>query len=347
MVHSVKIMGRYALVAGEIWMASSLCEVSFLVRDARFLRLRLKADDTVVDPARKHLTPRYGIRVNGKLIRDAHLTQKEEVISVFEAPQEGETEVQLIKLSECTQSLMALAEVQTDGMIRPRLDRAQRIAFIGDSITCGYGVEATDPLENFSTFTENAEKSYAGLLSDALGVDRELVSMSGHGIVSGYTGDPAQRNETELVPPYYDKVGRNEFILPDGRRLQEIPWDFSLFQPQRIVINLGTNDLSWCQEQEDRKALFREKYAEFLKTVREGNPQAEIFCILGVMGTGLNEMVHAAVADYQQESLDQHIQTLLLPEQEGEQDGFGANFHPSEITQRKLAETLKSFLEKG
>ena len=117
--------------------------------------------------------------------------------------------------------------------------------------------EGKSELESFTTATENAGKSYAGLVTDWMGLDSMLTCFSGHGIVSGYTDSPEKRNAEELVPPYYERAGRNGFILPSGRILEEILWDFSSWQPEKILINLGTNDLSWCADREPRKDLFR------------------------------------------------------------------------------------------
>ena len=163
---------------------------------------------------------------------------------------------------------------------------------------------------------------------------------SGFGIVSGYTDNPEIPNLSELVPPYYDKVGRNGFTLPSGRTVTDIPWDFAAWQPDEIVVNLGTNDLSWCMEYPERKAEYQRMYTAFLKTVRKNNPHARMLCILGVMGAGLNEYMQAAVRDYIAESGDSNIRAVGLKEQDGAKNGFGANYHPNEITQRELAETV-------
>ena len=339
-----RLLGRYAMIRDELWLASSLCEVGFLLRGATTLTLRLRADGSVSDPERQHRTPRYALRVGGRLFRDARMAQPEEVLSVPAAWLEGEAEIRLIKLSECTQSLLALTEVRTDGFLFPLPARPRRIRFIGDSITCGYGVEAPDGSSSFSTATENAEKSYAALVADALDMDPELIAFSGHGIVSGFTDDPARRNLRELVPPYYDRVGRGDDPLPDGRYPQDIPWDMDSHSPDQIILNLGTNDLSWCREDPDRIALFEREYAAFLKVIRQHSPGTPVLCVLGIMGTGLNEAVARAVEAYRAATGDALIRTLLLPEQDQERDGCGADFHPSEITQRRLAQRILDVL---
>ena len=342
--NEIRVMGRTVMDGGVLWLVSSLSEAGFTVSGATYLTFALWADDSVTDPALAHLPPRYMIRLDGKEIRNVRMTEKTETVPVFRTDSPRDAEVRLIKLSECTQSLMALAGIETDGKIEPLPELAGKIEFIGDSITCGYGVEAADGEEQFTTATENAWKSYAGLISEGMKLDRMLTSFSGHGIVSGYTDDPEKPNLSELVPPYYEKVGRNGFRLPSGRTVTDMPWDFSRWQPDRIVVNLGTNDLSWCQEAAERKMFYREQYREFLKTVRKNNPQARILCVLGVMGEGLNDHMLAAVRDYVRDTGDNRIRAAALKEQDGNRNGFGANYHPSEATQHELAGKVADLL---
>lgn len=341
----IRVMGRTVMDGGMLWMASSLSEVGFSVTGATRLALRLRADGTVKDPAAQDVTPRYAVYLDGEKIRDARMTREEETIEIFRGSTPRDAEIRLKKLSECTQSLLALAAIDTDGKAAPLPEMKRRIEFIGDSITCGFGVEAKREDEPFSTATENAEKSYAGIIAEKLGADRMLNCYSGHGIVSGYTDDPAIKNGSELVPPYYEKVGRNGFRLPSGRTVTDIPWDFGAWQPEVIVVNLGTNDLSWCMEYPERKEMFRKQYREFLKTVRKNNPTARMLCILGAMGEGLNEYMTAAVSDYMAETGDRNIRSMTLKEQDGKKNGFGALWHPSEVTQRELSETVLNALE--
>jgi lysophospholipase L1-like esterase len=330
---------------GMLWMASSLSEIGFRVSGAEILQIVLQADDTVSDPERLHLTPRYAVMVDGDTVTDRRMQEKEETVIVFESSVPWGAEIRLRKLSECPQSLLAVREIRTDGEITPLDETGTRIEFIGDSITCGYGVEAKSELENFTTATENAGKSYAGLVTDWMGLDAMLTSFSGYGIISGYTGDAEKRNTSELLPQYYDRVGRNEYLLSSGKRLQEIPWDFSSWQPEKILIHLGTNDLSWCAEREPRKEMFRKQYKEFLATVRKYNPGAMILCVLGIMGTGLNEKMVQAVNEYRFENGDTRIHAMTLQEQDAARYGYGANFHPSEKTQERLAEKIQAFIQ--
>ena len=213
--------------------------------------------------------------------------------------------------------------------------------FIGDSITCGYGVEG-DLTRPFTTAKENAEMAYAYLTAKALGADAMLTAFSGHGLVSGYTEGGI--NTDALVQPYYEHVGGNAWPLPEGSRLQEIPWDFSAWQPHYIVLNLGTNDSSWCRDIPERQMQYRQKYEEFLATVRKNNPSARILCVLGVMGTGLCASMEQAVSNYLRSTGDTEVRSLSVEEQNQERDGIGSDYHPSPRTQQLLADVVTEAL---
>ena len=353
---NLRITGRCLSDGGVLWLTFSLCEVAFTLTGASFLRLRLRQADpqnpaavrALVSTARQKTAPRFAVDVGGARVLDTRLSQAEQV---FDLPLPSGTQendsavcVRLRKLSECTQSILGLSDIETDGIVSPLPPQPLRLEFIGDSITCGYGVEATGPEETFSTATENAEKSYAGLIAGALDAAPMLTAFSGHGIVSGYTGDPAIRNGTELVPPYYETFGRLDFVLPSGRRLQDIPWPFDSFRPQAVILLLGTNDLSWCQQVPERHLLFRREYARFLRTVRSHNPDIPILCVLGLMGTALNGDMEAAVRDYTQATGDPAVRAFTVPEQDMVHCGAGADYHPSALTQRLFAQQLLSEL---
>ncbi len=336
----VKRLGHVVDDGEALWLLSSASEIGFRVKGATQVKLVLGADDTVLDPVAETVRPRFAVRLDGEKILDRRMADKEETVTVFAGEEKRNAEIRLIKLSECTQSLMALKRIETDGTTEPLPEKKLKMEFIGDSITCGYGVEGKSEAETFTTATENAEKGYACLTAQALGADAVMTCFSGHGIVSGYTGDPSVRNGSELVPPYYEKEGRNGYRLRNGKLPEEIDRDFSAFQPDYIVINLGTNDMSWCGTDGERGALYAEGYTQFLKTVRKHNPKARILCALGVMGTLLNLMLEQAVARYRTETGDGQIRLLMLEDQNAARDGYGADYHPSETTQRLLAEKV-------
>lgn len=343
--YTVRVRGRTVRDGGMLWLASSLSEAGFRVTGAKHVKVVLQADNTPLSKETEILRPRYDVLVDGDEVTGGRMDEEKKTVLVFDSREPWGAEIRIRKLSECTQSLLAIREIRTDGRVEPLEETGMKVEFIGDSITCGYGVEGKNELEQFTTATENAAKSFAGLTAEWMGLDAMLTSYSGYGIVSGYTDDPERRETDHLLAPYYDRVGRNDFVLPSGRTVQEILWDFSQWQPEKILINLGTNDLSWVTGREPRKDMYRKLYKEFLQQVRSKNPGAMILCVLGIMGTELNEYMVKAVNEYRMESGDTRIHAMTLQEQDWQRDGYGSNYHPNEKTQKRLAQKIQAFLQ--
>ena len=110
-----KLMGHTVQEDGKIWLLSSAAEVGFRVTGATKLRLKLEADDTVQDPATEPLRPRFEVRLDGRKVLDIRMMSGETTVTVFEGEEKRDAEIRLIKLSECTQSLLALQDIETDG----------------------------------------------------------------------------------------------------------------------------------------------------------------------------------------------------------------------------------------
>ena len=343
--HTVRVLGRTVMDGGMLWMLSSLSEAGFRVTGARHLEMVLRSDDTTTDPSRAHLTPRYAVLVDGDIVMDHCMKEPEETITVFDSGVPWGAEIRFRKLSECTQSIMAIREIRTDGKIVPLEEHGPRIEFIGDSITCGYGVDDSNTSSNFSTEAENALKSYAVLTAKILGADYSLFSYSGYGIISGYTDD-GKRNTREVLPQWYETFGFSYSLAADGSKTQDIPWDFSKFMPDIVVLNLGTNDNSYCRMNEGGYEEFEEKYLEFLRTIRRCNPQAHILCVMGMMETGVDTYIRNAA----KRSGDERCTCVSLTTQNGWL-GYGSNWHPSEDTHayraKELAEYITQAMENG
>lgn len=195
-----------------------------------------------------------------------------------------------------------------------------------------------NPTASFSTATENATKTYAYKTAQNLDADYSMVSYSGYGIISGYTGT-GEKNTGSLVPKYYDKVGFSYGRFNNEVEVSSIDWDFNKLQPDLVVINLGTNDDSYCKSDEDKKAEFTKEYVEFIKEVRAKNPNAQILCTLGIMGDNLYSSVAAAVEQYTTSTGDSKISSIKF-EVQSSSDGFAVDYHPTEKTHTKAAQKL-------
>ncbi len=338
----VQQMGRtyYEPETKTLWFGLSGSGVSFTVTGTK-CELTLVGDSTY--SAGETAAARYAIEVNGERVKDAQVNKAEETVTVWEGTADTPVTVKVIKLSESAHSLMGVRDIVVNGSaVTPTERKAHLIEFIGDSITCGYGVDKEEIGGGFQTLTEDATKAYAYRTAQQLDADCSLVSYSGHGIISGYTTG-GKLNTNQLVPPYYDKIGFSYGTFSGGKKLQEQTWDFGT-QPDLVVINLGTNDASYTGSDSTKQKEFTAGYVAFLKTVREKNPDAPILCTLGIMGQTLCQGIKAAVEQYTAETGDTNISTLWFDVQ-SQEDGIAVDWHPSAKTHQKAADKLTAYIK--
>lgn len=328
----VKIIGRTLEKNGILWLVQSGAAISFIVK-GKYAAVTFAGDDSIEN--NRDFRSRYAVMVDGKIIIDDVISLRKKEIILFDKKVTQTSEVKIIHLSEAVRGAVGVENIlvkSDDGnFVMPAEKKKLSIEFIGDSITCAYGVEGKDSSEPFKTTTENFMKSYAYLTAEKLDADYSAVSYSGHGVMSGYTSD-GKMNEKDIVPPFYGKIGKTpEYALE---------WDFKSHKNDIIVINLGTNDSNYVnQNRMQRSVEFKKAYVKFLKDVREKNTDAYIFCTVGLMGGGMYQYVSEAVVDYRIETGDKRITSFEL-EMQKLSDGVGSDWHPSEITQRKAADAV-------
>lgn len=219
-------------------------------------------------------------------------------------------------------------------MLTPPALPSRKIEFIGNSITCGYGSESTNPNEHFSFETENHYIGYAQVASRALNAQSQIVARSGIGVYRNY-GGPKEGTPELNMPSQY------EYTLYDDKSEK---WDFSRFVPDVVCINLGTNDLS--TNNYDIK-LYKKAFSKFLKTVRRHNANAKIVLLCGSMMSGkelqdarqaLDEVAAAAA-----KGGDNNVYRFDFTPQDGSLK-YGADWHPSIWQHEKMGAELTAYL---
>lgn len=336
----VKITGRTLWINTVRYLSYSGSSISFT-----FTGKRAEADIYSDSPDwEEHLKGWAAVYINDETTpRKRFLLEKrEDTYVLFESEKEETVTVRLVKYSEAAFGKCGVRKlrIDTDKLLTPPKALEHRIEIIGDSITCGYGVEAKSGEEVFHTATENPAKSYSLLTAGKLNAEVHLVSWSGIGIISNWVPEDATEPLNEwLMPMLYQYTDASTSKLLYGEEKDKWEkWDFSRYVPELIVINLGTNDTSYCKDIKDRQEYFEKEYRKFLNYVAEHNKTAHILCVLGTMEQKLCPMVEQAVKE-QQKKDGARISYLHLPLQP-EEDGRGADFHPSGLTQRKTAELV-------
>ena len=280
------------------------------------------------------------------------LREKENHITLFESSEEKTMCVRVMKFSEAAFGYAGLKEIEIEGdltVVEPvettGTSAALKLEFIGDSITCGYGVEGVWEKDTFTTQQERPDKAYAFLTARTLGADFQLCSWSGIGLTSNYV-DPETINlpDTHWLMqsnwPYTDK----SLSLRLG--IEPEVWDAKArYEPDIVIINLGTNDISWVRGIEDRRLNYVAALRHLVEAVHRRSPKAAILCCLGIMGEALNASVAEAVDLFKKDFPNTRAECLLFTEQL-ESDGIGADWHPSPVTHKKAAALLSDTLRK-
>ena len=191
-----------------------------------------------------------------------------------------------------------------------------RLEVIGDSITIGQGSRKDDDGKKPFDYIDDCDSynSYASMTARKLGADINFVAVSGWGVIKG-SESPDNR-----IPDIY---GYTSYMHD-----RTTGWDFSSYQPDVVVIALGTND-GGAQN-------FGVAADSFLKTVREKNPDAYIVWIYGMMNDYLKQTLKDTVAAQN----DPKISYLDM-----EADTDGGWGHPSYSAQCGYAEKLTAHIK--
>jgi lysophospholipase L1-like esterase len=154
---------------------------------------------------------------------------------------------------------------------------SRRIEVIGDSISAGFGNEnaAASASPVYDRHTQNGYMAYGPQLARMLDAEWSVVAHSGQGLY---------RNLCEPLPPGSDHMP-DEFKLmfyPDGAGDLDPAWSFDSWQPDVLIIALGTND--WMDYPPGSCGLpgdadFTGAYESFLAFARSVYPSAEIFAL--------------------------------------------------------------------
>ena len=337
----VKYIGRNVMYKDVLWVPHTAggIEFEFFGTSAG---ITISADSTLTGGLSDRA--RFAIYVNGERVIDTQIKKMLNTYEVFSADEPETVTVRVVKLSEAGNSTMGIKSIDVTcvGDIRPTEEKKVRLEFIGDSITCGYGVDDEVKEHHFSTATEDGTKTYAYKTAVNLDADYSMVCYSGHGIISGYSGD-GTRVTTQLIPEMYDEIARTRGKIGDYVIGSE-NWDFSQYRPDVVIINLGTNDDSYVKGKPERKEEYINGYVAFLMDVREKNPDAYLLCTLGIMGDNLYASVEKAVDNYKNETGDEKVSAFHFTPQNGSL-GYAADWHPTEATHEAAAKALTEKLK--
>jgi lysophospholipase L1-like esterase len=244
----------------------------------------------------------------------------------------GEHTVELYRQGEASFGYSVLHGVVVAGeLLPPPAAATRRLEIVGDSITAGYGNEGTSPDCSFSAQTENHYLTYGALLARSLDAELSTVAWSGKGVVSNYAG-----NRDSPMPQLYDRAEPSD---------EKSTWDFSLWQADAVLINLGTNDYSTDNDPTDEE--FTNEYEKLLMTIRVRYPRARIMCTVGPLLDGRDlDTAEANIQAAVQRRVTAGDSAATFHAMKVANTAPGCDWHPGLGTHAVMAEQLRPIVKK-
>lgn len=278
--------------------------------------------------------------LDGEYLERKRLDHDSMQVFTIKASEPAEEHVlKVIKATEAQNGNLAFGGVNAEGIAS--LDKApeRAIEFIGNSITCGMGVDDEKiPCGSGDWYDQhNAYMAYGPRVAEALNARFMLSCVSGIGIYRNW-------NSNEGEDPAMPDVYQNRYLDTNNTK----PMDFD-FQPQLVSIALGTNDFSEGDGEKERlpfdSAKFVDSYIDFVKTIYGKYPETQIALLTSPMVSGekgvtfLNSL--KAVQNYfMQDRPDAKPIAIysfesIVP--------HGCDYHPDKEDHQQMAEALIPF----
>jgi len=274
----------------------------------------------------------YEIILDGKSIKTLVTESTKELYVLAENLESKEHLIELYKRTEASFGLGIFKGVvlSKEGYLIQAPILEKKIEFIGDSITCGYGNEGSSPTCDSLRPYENNYMAFGPITARHFNAQAHIISISGKGVVHNY-GERVMKSPQPL--PYFYKR-----ILQHSTK----KWNFKKWQPDIIVLGLGSNDYSTGFLPDDK--TFINAYVNFLKTIRKFNPNSDIICLVTRQNKKkLVKNIKEAVELFSSE--DAHVFTMGFSE--FDQNELGCDYHPNVNMHKQMAKELIAFIEKN
>lgn len=247
---------------------------------------------------------------------------------------------------------------ESDGEYMMVADKKMKIEFIGDSITSGEGTYGAKKEEDWISMFFSCLKAYPVMTAKKFDADYRIISSSGWGAYCGWDNDV-----THCLPKYYEGICgilNGEMNKKLGANDKN---DFSSWQPDYIVINLGTNDnnafnmppfvdengQSHVQRRNDDGTFNKEDLWKFedavtylLNVVRRNNKGSKIIYAYGMLGDEMMNAIKETVDTFKRETNDKDV--FILPLTNTTDETVGSRQHPGLLSHQIAARQISEFI---
>ncbi len=199
---SIKITGRSKVTNGGIAVNWSASGIEFNADCRGDVILHISSTGAA----------KYSVFVDGAKQNDIYLKNGADNYTVATGLSEGVHSIRLVKLTDA-ESVNTFVRLSVNGLIDERpADKELYIEFIGDSITCGYGlgVASGSGAPSLQNYDNDATKGWAYLYAQKMNADYSLVSIGGIGAIAS-TDRHEGRVMNDLYPYNFYKDTAKEY----------------------------------------------------------------------------------------------------------------------------------------
>ncbi|MFT3737980.1 MAG: SGNH/GDSL hydrolase family protein [Breznakibacter sp.] len=281
----------------------------------------------------------YNVIVDGRVISKFHTDTVKKSYVLATGLKRGKHTVQLFKRTEWDKGKTWFYGFEFPGkakVLPPPALKKRKIEFYGNSITCGYANEDSSGKDSWFGYFQNNYLTYAAITARHFNAQYHCIAKSGIGIMLSWF--------PLIMPEMYDRCDPTD---PGSK------WDFSVYTPDVVVINLFQND-SWLVQKPDH-AEFKSRfgaqapndayivaaYKDFVSSIRHKYPDASIICALGSMdatrqGSPWPDYIRQALAQMNDPKTYVHFFEFK-----------NTGGHPNVEEQQIMADSLIGFIEKN
>jgi lysophospholipase L1-like esterase len=281
-----------------------------------------------------------------------HTNGQEKTFEISSSLPNTEHTLRIIKRTETAGIHASFKGIELDASAhlvpdKPFINR--RIEFIGDSYVAGYGNQSPSksPQEkqdasgrdclglDLAAYT-NTGMAYGPLTAQSLDADFQINAYSGLGMTRHYNGS------TSFLPfqDYYKRT-----LVSDESTL----YDFSTWNPDIVVIALGTNDFSTAlgsneiyQTRDDLYIAYQNKYKAFIAMIREKHVNIKILALANNLYPDEEMKAQVkSIVDAQKAAGFQDIYFKVLMNT----TGYGCGWHPDIATHSSWSKELHTEIE--
>lgn len=264
--------------------------------------------------------------VDGKNPVRIQTAQKTDTITLATGLNNGIHTFTLCKDTEANIGYIEVAGIICNQLLPPPKLPQRKIEFIGNSITCGAGMDQQKVPCHTGLWHDqhNAYMAYGPRTARQLNAQWHLTSVSGIGLMHSCCNLPI------IMGQVFDKVDLSN---------NTIKWDFSLYQPDVVTICLGQND--GLQD----SAKFVNNYIDFVKTVRLHYTRSSIVCLTSPMANDtlkafLTKSLKAVVKQINNEG-DKKVSYYVFKKWYHN----GCDYHPDMDEHRQIADELTAYVK--